>query len=134
MSTEHYWPTEPGWYEVEHRDGRSFKFLLTEGGRWVMNGDCFFKPSQSDLVEFGCFGVRVGTPVAAKCNQVACINCRFSDDLKPRVPSLLACCIRAPVVHPASQPGDRGAFPIVRVDDWCGEFQLRTGKPPNLRD
>lgn len=54
--------------------------------------------------------------------QECCAKCRFGAYYGF---SHSECRKRAPIVHPASIKGSQGAFPMVRAEWWCGEFEPR---------
>jgi hypothetical protein len=54
------------------------------------------------------------TPVDENCG-----NCRFLR----QGPSYFRCCRYPPVANPMHAAESATGFPIVRPDDWCGEFK-----------
>jgi hypothetical protein len=53
-----------------------------------------------------------------------CGTCRFMR----QGPSYSRCCRYPPITNP-HQPDGATGFPIVRTDDYCGEFQRGPGGP-----
>lgn len=55
-----------------------------------------------------------------------CLLCRFSHSSFDHYGYVT--CRRNPPIEGAKFPGDDARWPLVRIDDWCGEFQPKEPK------